>query len=110
MPEMGCACSAAIVESAHFVMALTFDLLRCLKNLPGPSEPQRRKELSRCELTGTLLNTDLTESHQSTRGVIRIFFDSVVVVDNPNALIRPVPKLLGDAVSRKDLNYIIYLF
>ena len=107
---MGCACSAAIVESPHLVMALTFDLLRCLKNLLGPSEPQRRKELSRCELTVTLLNTDLTESHQSTRGVIRIFFDSVVVVDNPNALIRPVPKLLGDAVSTKKLNYVYILY
>ena len=27
-------------------------------------------------------------------GVIRIFFDSVVVVDNPNALIRIYPKVL----------------
>jgi len=30
----------------------------------------------------------------AVRGVIRIFFDSVVVVDNPNALIRIYPKVL----------------
>ena len=30
----------------------------------------------------------------SLSGVIRIFFDSVVVVDNPNALIRIYPKVL----------------